>query len=211
VRSKSEKADIQAGETETTASRDLPIIYSQELVDRILKTLGVPYPETFPPLKATDADIRGIVLHYAYGPDSSVRFMREGRPDLPGPLAHWVVLSDGTIECIGKEGTRVSHVGRADRGLTHSNTVGVETTGSPTFANELQVENLVRLVADIAERWAVPTEMIVSHAEVALPAGRRADMLQQAPAIRKMVEAVRRGRAAQQSVPADRPAAAPRR
>ena len=56
---------------------------------------------------------------------------------------------------------------------------------------ERQVESLVRLVADVADRWQIPTDRIFSHAEVAIPAGRKQDMGQQAPAIREMVEAVR--------------------
>lgn len=182
----------------------LPITYSQELVDRILKQPGVPYPNGVSRLeKPADTHIAGIVLHYAYGPDSSIRVMRDGRSGLPGPLAHWAVLSDGRIEFIADENKKASHVGRADRGLNNSNTIGIETTGGTAFADELQVENLVRLVIDVADRWSIPTEMIVSHAEVALPVGRRTDMEQQAPAVRMMVDAVRKERAAQPNIPAD--------
>lgn len=201
VRSQGEKAETKAGDADTGIARFAPhpIAYSQNLVDKILGTPGVPYPESVSFPKSDDADVKAIVLHNAYGPDGSVRILREGRPPhLRGPLAHWAVLSDGTIEFIAKEGTRVSHVGRADRGLTNSNTIGIQTTGRSPFENELQIENLVRLVSDVADRWSVPTEMIVSHAEVALPAGTKRDMAQQAPEIRKMVEAVRKRKATAQ-------------
>jgi hypothetical protein len=155
----------------------LPIVYSQEVVDKILKEPGVPYPEDMgKQKKSPDAHIIGIVLHYASGSDSSVNILREGLPFMPGPLAHWAVLSDGRIEFITNESDKVNHVGRADRGFKNSNTIAIETTGATAFADKRQVENLVRLVTDVAERWSIPTEMIVSHAEVALPAGRRIDM-----------------------------------
>lgn len=198
VRSAGEKADQPVGEAYKIAPKyEKPIIYSQELVDRIIEQPGVPYPETSRLPEATNADIIGIVLHNAAAPDSSVRVLREGRPGLYGPMTNWVVLSDGTIEFIKTEGESINHVGRAGRGLENSNTISVFTTGMPAFEDRLQVDNLVRLVADIADRWSIPTEMIVSHAEVALPHGRKRDMGQQAPGIRQMVDAVRSARTAE--------------
>jgi hypothetical protein len=195
-----QQSNSMSGSTPTS----LPITYSQKLVDKILKQPGVPYSSDVGKLeKSSDVHIVGIILHYAYGPDSSVKIMRDGRSDLPGPMAHWAVLSDGRIELIADERRKANHVGRADRGLNNSNTIGIQTTGLTAFEDEQQVENLVRLVVDVADRWSIPTEMIVSHAEVAKPAGRKTDMDQQAPAVREMVDAVRKGRLAQQSVPAD--------
>ena len=199
VRSKDEIAETEGGETDTYVS--LPIAYSQDLVDSIIKTPGVPYPKNVPLPKPTKIGVvRGIVVYDGFGSDvGSVRLMREGRANLPGPFSNWAVLSDGTIEFIAKEGMRVIHLGRADRGLKNSNTIAIVVTGLLPFENELQIENLVRLVVDIADRWSVPTEMIVGKGEVVIPASRRrATMVQQAPVIRKMVEAVRKGIAAAQ-------------
>ncbi|HEV2828240.1 MAG TPA: N-acetylmuramoyl-L-alanine amidase [Pyrinomonadaceae bacterium] len=168
----------------------LPIGYSDEIVARILKRPGVPWGSHVPDHNP-QGNIVAIILHTSSSPDNIVEVLRNGRPGLQGPLAHWLVKSDGKIEFIVPETVRAMHVGRTINGLTNSNTIGVEASGIPAFANELQIENLVRLVADIADRWGVPTNMILSHAEVANPPGRKNDMLQQAPAVRQMVEAVR--------------------
>ena len=115
--------------------------------------------------------------------------MRNGRPDLPGPLAHWLVKSDGTIVLIAPESQTANHLGMARDGLKNSNTIGVMVSGHPALTDERQVESLIRLVMNISERWSLPPDKIFSHAEVALPPGRKADMLQQAPLVRDMVRA----------------------
>lgn len=184
---------IQEYSAERPRFRHLPIFYSQAIVDRILKDPAVPYPPDFRPVQPTSEKIKAIILHYTYGPDA-IGLLRSGRPDLKGPLAHWVVQSDGSIGFVATEGELAFHAGILDGILKNSNTIGIETSGEEAFGDEQQVENLVRLVLDVADRWSIPTDMIVSHAEKAQPPGRKADMLQQAPEIRKMIHAIRSSR-----------------
>lgn len=176
-----------------------PISFTQEIVERILAAPGVPYPaDANPTSHVGDQSKVAIILHDAIAGDGSVGLLRNGRPEaaglpgLPGPLAHWVVQSDSTIALIADETTKANHLGMADRGLTNSNTIGISVTGLDALSDDRQTENLVRLVADVADRWGIPTNMIFSHAEVGLPKGRKIDMLQQTPAIRQMVELVRK-------------------
>jgi hypothetical protein len=182
----------EARSPDGTAGPHHPILYSEEVVKRIQQKPGVPYPPANLPGRSPTGNMLGIVLHTADGPDSVLAMLRSGRPDLPSPLAHWAVLSDGSIQFVAPETQRVPHVGPAGKGLSNSNTIGIETTGTPAFSDERQIENLVRLVADVADRFDIPTAMIVSHAEIAVPPGRRSDMLQQAPAVRDMVQKVRK-------------------
>lgn len=170
---------------------ELPISFSQSIVDRVRADPSVPYPREFTPVEATPGLVKAIVLHTAFGPDAAIDVMRKGRPGAKGPLAHWAVASDGGIHTVAPEGTRAFHVGSAAGGLSNANTIGIEATGIPVFADERQLEVLVRLVLDVAERWQVPTDEIVSHAEVAVPLGRKRDMAQQAPVIREMIRAIR--------------------
>lgn len=172
----------------------LPISFMQAIVNRIRETPGVPYPADIHPIAHPgDTTRRAIILHYASGDDNAVSILRNGRDDLPGPLSHWAVQSDGTIAFIAEETRqKVFHVGIADRKISNFNSISIETTGLTAFKNEHQIENLVRLAADVADRWNIPTNMILSHAEVALPRGRKSDMQQQAPIIRQMVDAVRK-------------------
>lgn len=177
------------------------VVFNQAVVDRIRTSPGVVYPAGAPhTAHVGDTTRRAIILHDAGGgkDNSLLDILRNGRRDsdgtvsLHGPLAHWAVQSDGAIAFITDETSTVYHVGRADRGLSNRNTIGIEVTGMAAFQNERQIETLVRLVTDIADRWNIPTTMILSHAEVAMPRGRKSDMFQQAPAIRQMVEAVRK-------------------
>lgn len=168
----------------------VPIAYSQPLVDQIRRDPTVPYPFGTPDLQRGTRTVKAIILHYTYGPDNP-EILRKGFGSLKGPLAHWLVQSNGKIELIAAENERVSHVGRADLDLSNANTIGIETSGKTAFTDPKQLENLLRLVLDVAARWQIPTEMILSHSEVALPAGRKTDMAQQAPEIRKMIAAIR--------------------
>jgi hypothetical protein len=175
----------------------LPVTVSREVIERIRKTPGVPFPKGFTNRAPAPGQSKtAIILHNAFAPDRDglVDMLRRGGPDLKLPLAHWLVRSDGRIQPIAPEGERAAHLGRAGNGLTNGNTIGVETAGSPAFADMRQVENLVRLVSDVAHRWSIPTERILGHGEVAVPAGSKPDMLQQAPAIRAMVAQVRPAR-----------------
>lgn len=170
------------------------VSFSQEMVDKIKSNPGVPYPSgAAPGAKSANAPkMVAIILHSAYGPDSTTAMMRKGGEQLLGPLAHWSIRSDGQIELIAPEDQKASHVLRSDRGISNANSIGIQTTGKNVFDNGIQLENLVRLTADVADRWGIPTNMILSHAEVSN--GRKHDMEQQAPAIREMVEAVRRNK-----------------
>jgi len=171
------------------------IKYSASVVTRIRATPGVPYPpEQRPATHRGDTTRTAIILHDAVAGDNSIELMRTGRADLRGPLAHWAVQSDGAIAFIADETQRANHVGPADRGVRNTNAIGIEVTGIGALSDERQVESLVRLVADVADRWGIPTSMILSHAEVALPRGRKIDMAQQAPIIRQMVDSVRKHR-----------------
>lgn len=163
-----------------------PVFYQQAIVDRI-----VAQPcQGLSPVPAGARDVQAIVLHNASAPDTAEGLLRNGMPGLPGPLAHWLVKTDGTIVAIAPESVVAQHVGRAAQGLSNANTIGIQVTGDLPLADTRQVEALVRLVANVADRWRLPAEKIFSHAELSIPAGRKVDMQQQAPAIRDMVKAI---------------------
>jgi hypothetical protein len=172
-----------------------PIEFRQAIVDRILAAPGVPYPaDVRPTAHPGDTTRKAIILHDAILGDGSVGVLREGNGTIPGPLAHWVVQSNGYISFVVGETVKANHVGRGDRGVSNFNSIAISVTGDGALSDDRQTENLVRLVADVADRWGIPTEMILSHAEVSLPKGRKVDMEQQAPVLRQMVDAVRKRR-----------------
>lgn len=186
-------SSVEAVNLPTTQAAARTIAFTPSLVERICQAPGVPYPANAHPANHIgDTTRRAIILHDAFGGDGIIPVMRNGRSDLPGPLAHWAVLSDGKIAFIAEETIKANHVGIAINGLKNSNTIGIEVTGIAALSNQRQIESLVRLVVDVANRWNIPTNMVFSHAEVALPRGRKSDMLQQAPVIRQMVDSVRK-------------------
>lgn len=176
------------------------IQYSQDIVDRVASQPQVPYPPDRRPAAVSIArKVVAIVIHDARGPDKGIEMMRTGTADIPGPLAHWAVQSNGALVFIADEGVKANHVGKAIDGLYNANTIGVQLTGQPALDKASQTEGLVRLLVDIADRWEIPNNLIFSHGEAATPAGRNNELLQQAPVIRRMVEAVRGKRAQKES------------
>ena len=169
----------------------VPIAYSQEIVDHILHSPAAPLaPRDAGPSRS----IAAIILHDSRASDDAIPTLQNGRADLRGPLAHWAVQSDGRIVEVADEGVRANHVGAAISGVNNTNTIGITLTGDRPLQNPAQLESLVRLVADRADALNVPTRLILSHGEAALPVGRNNELLQQAPVIRQMVDAVRKGR-----------------
>ncbi len=174
-----------------------PISYIQSIVNEIRTTPGVPYPNgVHPEAHFGDTLRRFIILHDAVGGDKAISILRNGMPSqslpLLGPLAHWAVQSNGAIVFIANETMKANHVGRADHGVSNKNAIGISVTGIGALNNQKQIESLVRLVADVADRWQIPTSNILSHAEVSM--GRKTDMRQQAPIVRQMVDSVRKQR-----------------
>lgn len=164
-----------------------PIIFAEDAINHIVATGSSSLPYSPESKESSGHPVNAIILHDAVGPDSSETILRNGRPGLPGPLTHWLVKSDGIVVKIAPETTRANHVGSAKDGLNNGNTIGIQVTGSPALKDPRQVEALVRLVMDISRRWELSPEQVLSHAEVAVPAGRKMDMLQQAPVVRAMV------------------------
>ena len=167
------------------------VCYSSPPLAQIFAATRTAYPDgSAHAAHPGDSSKVAIVLHEAVGPDATLNILCNGQPGLAGPLVHWAILSDGKIASVANETDRANHIGLADFGLNNSNTIGITVTGV-AFTNEAQTESLVRLVTDVAERWNIPTSKIYSHAEVAIPKGRKTDMRQQAPIVRQMVDAVR--------------------
>ena len=191
VSSKSNNATLNS------SSRDaVPIHDSGGTATKILSQPDSSLPSVSDFIKPAEPQIKAIILHTSASNDTvAANILRNGLPSTPdmpkprGPLAHWLVKSDGTIESIAPETQKVNHLGRIPGDLRNENTIAVESSGLPAFANESQLEALVRLVANIADRWQIPTTQILSHAEVDPRKG--PEMLQQAPLVRTLVKEVR--------------------
>lgn len=72
--------------------------------------------------------VHGILLHHTGDDapdDADYRVLRNGRPDLPGPLCQWGMRDDGTVDLVGWG--RANHAGRGAQNVLDA--VVAETYG----------------------------------------------------------------------------------
>jgi hypothetical protein len=129
-------------------------------------------------------NVAGIICHHTAGPRTgnmpSLGIVRDGRPDLPGPLSQLGLGRDGTFYVIAAG--RCSHAGRGTwAGVTTGNSsfIGIEAenTGQPNDFPwpDVQMDAYRRGVAAILKHLAKPADACCAHREYALPAGRKPD------------------------------------
>jgi N-acetylmuramoyl-L-alanine amidase len=115
-----------------------------------------------------------IVLHYT-GMESAEAAIARLTDPAARVSAHYLVAEDGTILRMVAEERRAWHAGRSWwRGITDVNSasIGIEVVnpghefGYRPFA-EAQMDALVRLVADVADRFGIAPAMVVGHSDVA--------------------------------------------
>jgi peptidoglycan hydrolase-like protein with peptidoglycan-binding domain len=126
----------------------------------------------------------GVICHHTVGPRSgnmpSLGVIKNGRSDLPGPLAQLGLGRDGTFYVIAAG--RCNHAGKGIwRGLANgnSNFIGIEAenTGKPDDFPwpEVQMEAYARGVAAILNHIGRGPEFCAGHKEYARPVGRKPD------------------------------------
>jgi N-acetyl-anhydromuramyl-L-alanine amidase AmpD len=126
---------------------------------------------------------RGVLCHHTAGPKTgnmpSLDTLINGRPDLPGPLAHLGLGRDGTFYVLAAG--RCDHAGTgAWQGVTTGNSsfIGIEAenAGSPDEPwPEEQIDAFQRGTAAILAHLGRGVEWCAGHKEYALPAGRKVD------------------------------------
>ena len=129
--------------------------------------------------------VKGVICHHTAGPRGSgnmpsLRTIIDGRPDLPGPLAHLGLGRDGTYYVVAAG--RCNHAGKGEwNGETSGNThfIGIEaenTGGHDDFPwPAVQLDAYQRGVAAIFKHLNLTHACCAGHKEYALPAGRKPD------------------------------------
>ena len=128
--------------------------------------------------------INGVMCHHTAGPKTgnmpSLRIVREGRSDLPGPLSQLCLGRDGTFFVVAAG--RANHAGRgAWQGITAGNAhfIGIEAENTGRDDDfpwpEVQMDAYRRGVAAILQRIGQDAMMCCGHKEFALPHGRKND------------------------------------
>lgn len=117
-----------------------------------------------------------IVLHY-----TAMASCAEARARLCNPAhevsAHWLISETGQVEALVAEDMRAWHAGVgewAGQSDINSRSIGIElaNSGAQPFA-EPQMAALEQLLGDIMQRWAIPSENVIAHSDMA--PGRKSD------------------------------------
>ncbi|WP_097065073.1 N-acetylmuramoyl-L-alanine amidase [Sphingomonas guangdongensis] len=118
--------------------------------------------------------ISAIVLHYTGMEDGQAALDRLCDP-VAKVSSHYLVMEDGTIHRLVAEEKRAWHAGRSHwRGLTDLNSVsvGIEIANPGHEFNytpypDAQIDAVVRLVAEIKNRWEITRGNVVGHSDIA--------------------------------------------
>ena len=121
-------------------------------------------------------DVLGV--HHTAASVDVDRILRDGRPDVPGPLCNVALHANGDVVLVASG--RANHFGVAT--WSSSRALGVEATGPP-FPN---YDAYVQLAAGFCEwrrrgptavvaDFEIPVHTVAAHKEVALPPGRKPD------------------------------------
>lgn len=124
-------------------------------------------------------DVDAIVCHHTAGPKTgnypSLSVVRDGRPDLDGPLAQLGLGRDGTVFVIAAG--VCYHAGVVfETWQDNWHAIGIEAEGTgvdpwPT----VQYQAYAHLVAALRRAYGVPNDRVVGHKEIAKPKGRKSD------------------------------------
>ncbi|CAF1212538.1 unnamed protein product [Rotaria sordida] len=133
------------------------------------------------------ASVKSILIHHTAGPSKgeypSLGVVRDGRKDLPGPLAQLGLGRSGTWYVIAAG--RCYHAGKTinDSIFGNSNSIGIEAEGTGTppdntghrYWPPVQWKSYVRGVKALQAAYGVPTARVLGHKEAAVPKGRKVD------------------------------------
>lgn len=128
--------------------------------------------------------VQTITCHHtanggASGDAPSLNVVRDGRPGLAGPLAHFVLGRSGRVYVVAAGlcyHAGVSHLDRQTNG--HAIGIEAEAVGVPGAKGDwpqVQMIAYARLARALAAAFSVPIEHVQGHYETAAPTGRKSD------------------------------------
>jgi hypothetical protein len=133
-------------------------------------------------------NVQTILCHHTAGPKNgelpSLATVRDGRPDLAGPLAHLMLGRSGTVYVIAAG--LCWHAGIVfDNSQANEHAIGIEAEATGVDAWPLvQYDAYARLTCGLAKHYRLPISRILGHKEVASPRGRKSDPNFDMPAFR---------------------------
>lgn len=139
--------------------------------------------------------VNGIVLHHTGSSSANAwTVVRDGRPDLEGPLANMTLERDGTVRIICNGVAWHAGTGTwPSIGTNNGNAycLGIEAVYNGGDITDAQRRAYPMLAAALVRRYGIPVGNVIGHREWATPAGRKSDPGQiDLPAFRATVAAL---------------------
>lgn len=133
--------------------------------------------------RAEMGEVKGIICHHTAGAKKgntpSLGVVRDGRPDLPGPLSQLFLARDGTFHVMAAG--RCNHAGAGNwQGVTQGNShmIGIEAENTGLGDDpwpHAQLNAYVHGCAAICSHLGLDEVMVCGHKEYAIPKGRKTD------------------------------------
>ena len=150
---------------------------------RVARTTGYPVKEISgwkTRGNGTMSPVRSIMCHHTAGGRNgnypSLSVVRDGRPGLPGPLAHYGIGRDGAIYVIAAG--LAYHAGKVSKtAYTNRHSIGIEAenTGTGERWSDAQLDSYVKLCRALIDEFKLPVSAVIGHKEAAVPKGRKVD------------------------------------
>ncbi|MBN9739518.1 hypothetical protein DMP23_00300 [Amycolatopsis sp. A1MSW2902] len=123
--------------------------------------------------------VRAVVCHHTAGPATgtapSLGVVQNGRADLAGPLAHYVLGRDGTVYVVAAG--LCWHAGavlNSSWGNAYAIGIEAEATGVDDWPDD-QIDAYARLCRALCAAFDLPVSAVLGHKEVCSPRGRKSD------------------------------------
>ncbi|WP_409186503.1 N-acetylmuramoyl-L-alanine amidase [Amycolatopsis sp. VS8301801F10] len=123
--------------------------------------------------------VKAVVCHHTAGPAAgnapSLGVVQNGRSDLAGPLAHYVLGRDGTVYVVAAG--LCWHAGAVlNNNWSNNYAIGIEAEATGTAAwPEVQLDAYARLCRALCAAFGLPISAVLGHKEVCSPRGRKSD------------------------------------
>ncbi|WP_116206215.1 N-acetylmuramoyl-L-alanine amidase [Amycolatopsis circi] len=123
--------------------------------------------------------VKAVVCHHTAGSPAgnapSLGVVQNGRSDLAGPLAHYVLGRDGTVYVVAAG--LCWHAGAVlNNDWSNNWSVGIEAEATGTAAwPEEQLDAYARLCRALCAAYGLPISAVLGHKEVCAPKGRKSD------------------------------------